>query len=141
MKLEKMKKEELELLSNKDISELILERNNKSMPTAELFKEVIKVLELPESVFSNKIGEFYTSLTTDKRFILLEDGTWDLKTNYTSDKIIKVISDEEDDEELLKTELEEDDEDDHLYEEASVERYDTTEDLKGLVIIEPEDLD
>ena len=30
------------------------------------------MLELPKKVLENKIGEFYTALTNDKRFILLE---------------------------------------------------------------------
>ena len=86
MNLKKMKKEELELLSNKDISCLILEESKKTMNTAELFNEIIQLLELPASTFENKIADFYTALSTDKRFILLKDGTWDLRNHHTSDK-------------------------------------------------------
>ena len=43
-----------------------------------------------ESTFENKVADFYTSLSTDKRFILLDNGKWDLRSNHTSDKIIKV---------------------------------------------------
>ncbi|MBP3841177.1 MAG: DNA-directed RNA polymerase subunit delta, partial [Bacilli bacterium] len=96
MKVDKMKKEDLELLSNKDITNLILEESKKPINTKNLFEKIIKLLELPESTLQNKIGDYYTSLATDKRFILLEDGCWDLKSRYTSDKIIK--SSEEDDE-------------------------------------------
>ena len=51
MSLKKMTKEELELLSNKDITNLILEETKKSMSTAELFKKIIKLLELPNEIF------------------------------------------------------------------------------------------
>ena len=95
MSLKKMKKEELELLSNKDIACLILDENKKSMNTAELFKQIISLLELPESTFENKIADFYTALSTDKRFILLKDGTWDLRNHHTSDKVIKVTEDDD----------------------------------------------
>ena len=70
----KMKKEELELLSNKDIAELILQNSKRTLNTADLFKKIMKLLELPDSVFEKKIADFYTSLATDKRFILLDNG-------------------------------------------------------------------
>ena len=60
-----------------------------------LFKKIIKLLELPESSFDEKIGDYYTSLATDKRFIMLEDGTWDLRSRHTSDKVVKITEDEE----------------------------------------------
>ena len=90
MKLEKMKKEDLELLSYKDITYYILEEQGKKN-TAALFKEIVTLLSLPASSFEQKIGDYYTSLTTDKRFIMLEDGCWDLKNHHTSDKLIKVV--------------------------------------------------
>ena len=86
----KLKKEELELLSNKDIAELILENSKKTINTADLFKKIIKLLELPESTFEAKIADFYTSLATDKRFILLNNGKWDLRSKHTSDKVVKI---------------------------------------------------
>ena len=92
MSIKNMTKEDLELLSNKDITNLLLEEKGKQT-TPDLFKKIIKLLELPESTFDQKIGDYYTSLTTDKRFILLEDGTWDLRSRHTSDKIIKVDED------------------------------------------------
>ena len=87
MSLSKMKKEDLELLSNKDITNLILEENKKPLNTAELFKKIIKLLELPDSVFESKIGDYYTALSTDKRFILLDDGTWDLRSRHKFDEV------------------------------------------------------
>ena len=75
---------------------LLLEEKGKQS-TPDLFKKIIKLLDLPESTFDQKIGDYYTSLTTDKRFILLEDGKWDLRSRHTSDKVIKV-DDEEDEE-------------------------------------------
>ena len=47
-----------------------------------------------QKTFEEKIGDYYTSLTTDKRFIMLEDGCWDLRSRHTSDKLAK-IEDEE----------------------------------------------
>ena len=144
----KMKKEELELLSNKDIAELLLQNSKRTLNTADLFKKIIKLLELPESTFEAKIADFYTSLATDKRFILLDNGKWDLRVNHTSDKVVKVVQDEEDDEE---EETEDKDEDDESNEDDEEDSYDdkeddvyddeTNEELKDLVVIDEDELE
>jgi len=146
MSIKSMKKDELELMSNKDIAYMILEESKRKLNTADLFKKIIKLLDLPESTFEKKIADFYTALSTDKRFILLDNGKWDLRSNHTSDKVIKV-SDEDDetgeDEELdeekeLEEEIEEDsfdDTDDTDYDD------DTNEELKDLVVIDEDELE
>lgn len=145
MSLKKMKKEDLELLSNKDIAKLILEDTNKTINTADLFKKIIKLLELPESTFESKIADFYTALATDKRFILLDNGKWDLRSNHTSDKLIKVSEDEEedDDEEELEEKPEEDEIEEDNFDDTDDEEYDANanEELKDLVVIDEDELE
>lgn len=146
MSLKKMKKEELELLSNKDITCLILEESKKGMNTADLFKKIIELLELPASTFENKIADYYTSLSTDKRFILLKDGTWDLRSRHTSDKIIKVTDEEDDEEDEEVSEEKEEldnEEDEDNYDDTDNEDYDedTNEELKDLVILDEDELE
>ena len=144
MSLSKMKKEDLELLSNKDITNLILEESKKPINTAELFKKIIKLLELPDSVFETKIGDYYTALSTDKRFILLDDGTWDLRSRHTSDKIVKITDEEEEEEDSDsdsdKEEVEDIEEDNY---DDTEEEYDedATEELKDLVVIDEDELE
>ena len=144
MNINKMSKEELELLSNKDITYYLLEDSKKSINTADLFKKIIKLLELPESSFDAKIGDYYTALATDKRFILLEDGTWDLRSRHTSDKVVKVVdSDEEEDEdeeEVEKEEIEDEIEEDN-YDDNDDIYDDNDDDLKDLVIIDEDELE
>lgn len=145
MSLKKMTKEDLELLSNKDITNLILEESKKSINTADLFKKIIELLELPSNTFESKIGDYYTSLATDKRFILLEDGTWDLRSRHTSDKVVKIS--EEDDEEDEEQDEDQDEQDDDLledsYDDTDDEDYDedTNEELKDLVVIDEDELE
>lgn len=145
MSLKKMTKEDLELLSNKDITSLILEESKKSKNTADLFKKIIELLELPASTFEKKIGDYYTSLATDKRFILLEDGTWDLRSRHTSDKVVKISEedDEEDDEVSEEQEEQEDDSLEDSYDDTDDEDYDedTNEELKDLVVIDEDELE
>lgn len=144
MSLSKMKKEELELLSNKDITNLILEESKKPLNTAELFKKIIKLLDLPESAFETKIGDYYTTLSTDKRFILLSDGKWDLRSRHTSDKVVKVTDDEEEDDDTDATEEKEEQEEieEDSYDDSD-EEYDedATEELKDLVVIDEDELE
>ena len=146
MSLSKMKKEDLELLSNKDITNLILEENKKPLNTAELFKKIIKLLELPDSVFESKIGDYYTALSTDKRFILLDDGTWDLRSRHTSDKVVKVTDEEDEEDEETDADSEQLDQEDDLGEDDyddTDEEYDenTNEELKDLVVIDEDELE
>lgn len=142
MSIKNMTKEDLELLSNKDITNLLLEEKGKQT-TPDLFKKIIKLLELPESTFDQKIGDYYTSLTTDKRFILLEDGTWDLRSRHTSDKIIKVDEDEDEDIEEIEEEVDEEEETDDF---DSIDSDDDDidsgdDDLKDLVVLDGDEIE
>ena len=146
MKLAKMTKDELELLSHKDITYYILEEEGKKN-TADLFKQIVALLDLPQSTFEEKIGDYYTLLTTDKRFVMLEDGNWDLRSRHTSDKVLKVELDDDDEDDLdeekddmVPDEIEEDNYDDG---DTDASDYDdgTDDDLKDLVVVDEEDLE
>ena len=142
MSIKNMTKEDLELLSNKDITNLLLEEKGKQT-TPDLFKKIIKLLELPESTFDQKIGDYYTSLTTDKRFILLVVGTWDLRSRHTSDKIIKVDEDEDEDIEEIEEEVDEEEETDDF---DSIDSDDDDidsgdDDLKDLVVLDEDEIE
>lgn len=144
MSIDKLKKEDLELLSYKDITNMLLEEKG-AMNTADLFKKITTLLELPSSAFEKKIGDYYTTLTTDKRFLLLEDGKWDLRNRHTSDKvIIPTDQDEEDEEEELevKEEQEEDITDDYDSTVSDDDDFDDgDDDLKDLVVLDEEELE
>ena len=145
MSLKSIKKDELETMSNKDIAYLILEESKRKLNTADLFKKVISLMGLPESTFEKKVADFYTSLSTDKRFILLENGKWDLRNNHTSDKIIKVTDEEEEEDEEVEelSEKEEDAPEEDSYDDTDDDDYDddTNEELKDLVIIDEDELE
>ena len=131
-------------MSNKDIALLVLQDNKKPMITADIFKKIIELLELPESTFENKIGEFYTQLATDKNFILLDDGTWDLRVNHKSSKVLDTDdeSEEDEDDEDLIEEIEDDEDGEDNYDDDDDFVDDSTdEDLKDLVIIDEDELE
>ncbi len=143
MSIKDMSREDLELLSNKDITNLLLTEKGKQN-TAELYKEIIRLLGLPASTFDQKIGDYYTTLTTDKRFILLEDGTWDLRSRHTSDKVLTALDEEEEELDELKDEEEEEEEEptfDDTSDSDDDDFDDTEDDLKDLVVIDEDEMD
>lgn len=125
MKLKDMKKEELEILSYTDLTEMILKENKKPMNTANIFKKICDLLDLSEDEFSSKIGDYYTSLTTDKRFILLDTAEWDLRDKHK----VEIVVDEDDDDEEVEDEEYEDEEIDDESSENSLEITDDEVDL------------
>lgn len=137
-KLNDIPKEELELMGYDDIAYLILEETKKKMKINDLFREICNVLNLSEETFENHIADFFEMLTIDQKFIMLDDGYWDLRIRH-SEKI--VIEDEEDFEEIEVTEeeLEENIEDDNYYDEEEVNDDVDEDDLKDLVVIDEED--
>lgn len=125
MKLKNMKKEELEILSYTDLTELILKENNIPMNTASIFKKICELLELSDDEYANKIGDYYTSLTTDKRFILLDNAEWDLKEKH---KVEIIMDDLDDEDEYSDEDMEKEDEDDLDDEESEDESVEITDD-------------
>ena len=139
MKLNDIPKEELETMNYDDIAYIILNEESEKMKINELFKKVCEALELPENAFEEKIADFFELLATDKRFIMLEDGYWDLREHHNP----QVIIDDEEDEELINDVEEEEEEEMHEEEEEEDIFYDTDTDddlpddeLEDLVVID-----
>ena len=137
----KLKKEELELMSYNDIAYLLL-KDKPKQSTLDLFSKIVEMLELPKKTLENKIGDFYTALTKDKNFILLDDGSWDLQANY---KVNKAPEEDEDDfeEEIEEYDDEEIEKEDEMFdnENSDDDIADITEEYKNLVIVDEDELD
>lgn len=134
MKIKDMTKVELETLSYTDLTYMILKENKASMNTPTLFRKICDLLEYSETDFENKIGDYYTSLTLDKRFVLLEDATWDLRENHS---VELELDDEEESTEETEEEEEEEELEESLEEPVSLdEDLDTDEDLSDLSIVD-----
>ena len=121
MSIRKREKLDLELMSYTDIAYEIIKEDKKQYNTPNLFKEVCNLLEMSEEEFEAKIGDFFTALSTDKRFILIDSINWDLKENH----VVKVVVDEGEDDVIDETE---DSEDEEENDEMSIE--DELEDLE-----------
>ena len=150
MELNKIPKNELELLSYTEIAKMYLKENKTTKNTAELFRKICNLLELSEDVYVDSIADFFQSLSTSKEFILLENGEWDLKSNHKVkidiDDIYDETSDEteenenESDEDITEDELEENDLD-LIDDTKSFIDDDDDDDLANLTIINDEELE
>ena len=146
--LNEMSKENLELLSYTKIAEMYLKENKKTMNTADLFREVCKLLELSESEYEEKIADFFESLTTSKEFILLNDGNWDLRINHSVKIDMENIYDESEteeneiiDEETNDEMIEEDDYEDDYEDNVDLDDDLPDDDYADLSIIDEDELD
>ena len=142
MKLNKIPKSELELLSYTEIAKLYLNETKETKNTADLFKEICKLLELSDNDYVEKIADFFESLTTSKEFILLEDGTWDLKSNHKVKVVIEDIEDEPSEEESPEEQEEmENEEDIDMIDNDTYVDDDADDDLSDLTIVNEDELE
>ena len=143
MKLKQIPIQELELLPYTSIAKMYLEENKTTKNTADLFKEVCNLLQLSDEEYVDSIADFFESLTTSKEFILLEDGTWDLKSNHKVKVVIEDIeeeTEEEAEEELDDLEDQLEDEIDIVDDEGFIDD-DTDDDFADLTIVDDDELE
>ena len=143
MKFKTVSVEELESLPFDDIAYIILKEKKKKMKINDIFRIICDTLNLGDAAYENQIGDFFALLSTEKRFIQLEKGYWDLRENHTSEISIKEIADElEDDLELSEEKSEDglDDEENDYYDELDdIEDDKEDDDYKDLVIVDEDD--
>ena len=137
MNLKKMNSDELEKMSHLDIAYNIIKNSKKLFSTVDLLKEVCSLLKYEETAFENLIGEFYTSLNLDKRFILIE-GKWDLTENHA----VKIVIEDDTDDDIDEYEDmdEEDEEISEIEDEAVIDETEALEDVDDDLDDEMEDL-
>ncbi len=144
MDIKKMKLEDIEKLSHLDIAYNLLKFNKEKLSTIDLLKEVCSALNYGDNEFENLIGDFYTSLNLDKRFILI-DGLWDLSENHS----VKIVVEDDLDEDI--DEFEEADDEEEIEDEAVAddievledveEDLDESDEMEDLTIVEEDELE
>ena len=137
MTSKKLTLEELEAMSYDDIALMVLNESKKTLKINELFKKVCDLLKLSDDEYVEKLPAFFDVLSTDHRFIMLEDGSWDLKTKHATTVVID--NEDEEEEEILPEEEKEEEEkedEDIFYDEDAADDDTPDDDLKDLVIID-----
>lgn len=144
MKLKSIPQEELEMMPLDDIAYIVLKEKNKKMKVIDLYKTITEALNYSEREFDERLADFFSLLATDKRFIQIEKGFWDLTENHTSKiKLDEIAEAAEEDDAMLDNEeepeeIEEEPEDDYYDNSIDGEEDDEDDDLQGLVIIDEE---
>ena len=141
MQIKDMKKEDLEVMAYDDLAYLILREAGSKMKINDLFKEVCNILDLSNEEFENKIADFFELLSTEKRFVMLENGYWDLRDNH-SQKIIIDEDDDVDDEEVdFDDPVDNDvtDDSEEIFDDNEDEDIDDNDDLKNFAVIDEDD--
>ena len=105
--------------------ELLLKKQS-PQKFSKLWSETSEILGLDASEVENYISDFYTNLTLDERFVLLEDNTWDLRERQSFDKVHidmnDIYSEIDVEEKELKEEEEVEDEEYNEYSEGEEEK-------------------
>jgi DNA-directed RNA polymerase delta subunit len=85
-----------------------------NMGFAELMNEVAKELEMTDEERDSHLGALYTDMTLDGRFVLLKDGTWDLRSHHTYESshvnLKDIYGDEEEEADKDQADTEDDEE-------------------------------
>ncbi len=135
MKLKEISKEELELMGYDDIALLVLQENGQKMKLRDIFEKVCSVLELSSDTVDNQIMDFFEQLSINKKFIMLDNGYWDLQTRHNFDLVV------DEDEEVIEEEkdtIEEDieDEEDIFYDKEEDTDDVEEDDLADLIVVD-----
>ena len=93
----------------------LLEKKQGPQKFDKFWNEVSEVLGLDENEAEVYVSDFYTNLSLDERFVLLEDNTWDLRERQSFDKVHIDMNDiyseiDEEEKELKEDEDEEEEE-------------------------------
>ena len=137
MKLKSISEEEIETMSYDNIAYVILKEKGKKMKLLDLFNEVIDQLKLNKEEAENHLADFFSLLSTEKRFIQLDKGFWDLRENHTSKVELSDIE-EDDEEDEIEVEEEQTPEEDEMYIDETKESDDdeVEDEYKDLVVID-----
>jgi len=141
MKFKTVTKEDLEVLPFDDIAYIILKEKGKKMKINDIFRIICDTLDLGEDAYENQMADFFSLMSTEKRFIQLEKGYWDLRENHTAEISIKEIEDELDDDiEINEDKYEDEEEEAGYYDELDDSEDDKEDDdYKDLVVVDEED--
>ena len=92
----------------------LMQKKQGAQKFVKFYEEVAAILAMSEEEAEQNISKFYTKLTLDERFVLLEDNTWDLRERQSFDKVHIDMND-------IYSEIEE--EEKEMEEEREEERY------------------
>ena len=98
----------------------LMQKKQGAQKFVKFYEEVAAILSMSEEEAEQNISKFYTKLTLDERFVLLEDNTWDLRERQSFDKVHIDMNDIYSEIEEEEKEMEEEREEEKYYDEDVV---------------------
>ncbi len=142
MKLKELTLAELETMPYDEIAYLILLESGKKEKLLNLYKKVCNLLKLDFEKEQDNVADFFEILTTNKKFVMLDKGYWDLQVNHKAnialDDILEEVTDEEEFEEETLGELEAEEDEDIFYD-GDVADDTADDDLASLGVMSDEE--
>ena len=77
----------MKALSLPETAYQILANSKEPLKFSELYAQLAKELEMSEEEKAAHIGQLYTDISLDGRFVALTDNYWDLRSRHTYDKV------------------------------------------------------
>ncbi len=92
-----------------DIAFELMQKKKKEIAFPKLWDEVIQVKGLNQSQADDLIGDFYSDMSLDDRFVILKDNKWDLRIRHKFEDIVIdtdsiMVDDDEEEETLIEKE-------------------------------------
>lgn len=140
MNLKEYTKEELDNMSYDDLAYIILQENGKKMKLMDIFKKIAKLLNMTDAEVENRIADFFEVMSTNKQFVMLDKGYWDLSRKHMKNVVIEDEDEiEEESEDILDDIEDEIEEEKDIYYDADEDDVDDDDELNDLVIIDEEE--
>ncbi|MBR3891283.1 MAG: DNA-directed RNA polymerase subunit delta [Bacilli bacterium] len=98
----------------------LMQKKQGAQKFVKFYEEVAALLAMSEEEAEQNISKFYTKLTLDERFVLLEDNTWDLRERQSFDKVHIDMNDIYSEIEEEEKEMEEEREEERLYDDDAI---------------------
>jgi len=142
MNIKELSKEEISDMSHSDVAFYVLEDKKEATKIIDLFNQVTKLIGLNEAEKDDLVADFYTMISTEKRFVTLDGGLVDLKKRHSIQNI-KVDHNDLDADDLIEIEDidSDDDDDDYLSLDDNEDDDDDDDDYKDLVIVSEDEME
>lgn len=139
MNLKEYTKEELDNMSYDDLAYIILQESGKKMKLMDIFKKIAKLLNMSDADIENRIADFFEVMSTNKQFVMLDKGYWDLAKKHMKNVVVEDEDEIEESEDIIDDIEDETEEGKDIYYDTDEEDVDDDDELNDLVIIDEEE--
>ncbi len=138
MKLKDLTLNELESMGYDEIAQLILEETGKKQTLINIFKKICNLLEIDFESNADNVTHFFELLSTNKKFVMLDNGYWDLQINHKANIIIE-HEDEEHIDSFEVDEIEEETKDENIFYDNEENDDVVDDEFANLVVVDEEE--